>query len=464
MSVPFVSRRPSRWTLPSGLASAALIVPLCLGTVYGAIMLAGTRLGTLVATAALVGPVGIYFALTAPLAFPFCLYVLLVPMDNLLDVSSFGTITKLLGIASGAALLLWTFRSRRCILPDRAVIAWSAFMVVAVASLMWAIDPAQTAEPLVTLLSLFLLYVVAAFTPVEPKALALILWATVASGVLAGAYGIYLFHNGVDVSHGRLFITAVNANGTQSRIDPNHFAASLLLPAAIALVAVSNARGLLLRCAAFSSLIVMGAGIAFAGSRGALLALVAMVVYLLIRSPKRWGIAAAALAGIGATIAYHAAAVDRFSQALATGGAGRLEIWKVGRIAFLQHPLLGAGFGNFQPAYDQAFMAVSLTKNIYWNQAPHSNVVWIAVELGVVGLAIFLCAWWLQFRSLRSIAQDDPLFPVRNAVEASLIGLFVASLFLGTFTYKYLWLAFILAALTRNTWIVGYASRRRSLA
>ncbi len=459
--MPFALRRPRRWNLSGSAVAAAIIAPLCLATLYGAIVLAGTRKGELVALAALVGPVAAYFAITEPFVFPFCLFVLLVPLDNLLDVSSFGTVTKLLGIVSAAAILLWVFRSRSCMRPGKALIAWAAFMVVAVASLMWAIDPGQTAGPLTTLLGLFALYAIVSMAPIDARTLTTVLWTVILGGVVAAAYGIYLFHSGVDMSHGRLFISAADSAGAQSKIDPNHFAASLLVPIAIGLVAFSELRGFG-RIAAFAALVIMGTGVAFAGSRGAVLALAAILLYLLIRSSRRIAIAASALACIGGALAYHAAAISRFSQALATGGAGRFEIWKVGAVAFVQHPVLGAGFGNFQPAYNAAFMAVSLTKNIYWSQAPHSNLVWIAVELGAVGLLIFLYAWWEQFRTLRGIAPYEPLFPVRLAVEAGIIGLFVASLFLGTFTYKYLWLAFMLAALTRNAWVEQHAQLRRS--
>lgn len=454
MSVRFALRRHSQWAGAPRLFAVLLIVALSLATLYGAIMLAGTKLGMLLALLALFGPVSVYLALTSPLLFPFCLYVLLVPFDNLLDLSSFGTLTKLLGAACGVALLVWLARSRAAMAPGRAVLVWAVFVVLCVASVMWAIDPALALGPLFTTVELFALYAIIACMPVDAKTLTAVLWTVIASGGLAACYGIYLLHTGGDMSHGRLFIAVAGANGNSSHIDPNHFAASLLMPIGLATVTLVQARSWSPRAAAFACLVLMAYGVAFAGSRGALLALVAMVLYLMIRSPKRWLIAGAALAGFGAALAYHSSAISRFSMALSTGGAGRLEIWKVGWAAFRLQPVLGAGLGNFGLAYNRAFLDVSLTKNIYWNQAPHSNLVWIAVELGCVGLVIFLYAWWVQFRSLRSIDRDDAFFPLRTALEAGLIGLFVASLFLGTLTYKYLWLGFILVMLTRNAWVL----------
>ncbi|MGZ3541035.1 MAG: hypothetical protein ACXVAF_07570, partial [Vulcanimicrobiaceae bacterium] len=45
---------------------------------------------------------------------------------------------------------------------------------------------------------------------------------------------------------------------------------------------------------------------------------------------------------------------------------------------------------------------------------------------------------------------EDARYPMRVALEAALIGLFVAAMFVDMMIWKYLWLAFILVAMTRN--------------
>jgi O-antigen ligase len=435
--------------------AAAIIMPCALVAAYGAIALAGTKTGVALAVLAVLGPIAAYAAFTAPLVFPFCLYILLVPFDNLLDLQSFGTVTKLLGVLCGAAVVFWLIRTRRYVVPDRAVAAWLVFVLLAGVSVAWAIDPVAVATPTMTLAELFVLYAVLAFAPTGTKTLKIVVQTVILSGAIAAAYGAYVFYHGADLVAGRLFLATSSGNGTRTYIDPNHFAASLLLPIALALVTVVESRRVAAQLFATACLVVMGAGIASAGSRGSVVAIAVMIAYLLIRSRKRLLLGSVGIAGIGIAFVSHASVVQRFARAAATGGAGRLEIWKVGLLAFERHPLFGVGFGNFPLAYNQFYVSASLTQYFHWNQPPHNNLLWAAVELGIVGLLVFLYAWWAQFHSLRLISPNDPFYPVRLAVEAGLVGLFVASLFLGTITYKYLWLAFILVALVRNAWIAN---------
>jgi O-antigen ligase len=444
---------PSRALSPA-VMTLLIVVPFALIAAYGAIVLAGTKTGAALALIAVVGPLAAYFALTKPLLFPFCLFVILVPFDNLLSFSSWGTLTKLLGILCGAAIVFWLLRSKRYVVPDRSLLGWAGFAFLAIGSMAWAIDPATGSEALLTLLELFLMYAVLSFMPLDTKTLTAIVWSIILSGTIAAAYGAYLFERGIDVgSSGRLIIGSSATVNVGARIDPNHFAASLLVPIALAIVAAVESKGLFVRVVAALCLLILGAGIAFAGSRGALLAIVAMLVYLIIRSRKRLAFALVSVACLGAGLALWGNVLLRFAGAMASGGAGRLDIWRVGLRAFLLHPFIGAGFGNFPLAYDQVYVATGITQNLYWNQEPHNNLLLVGVELGILGLAVFLYAWWQQFVSLRVIPPQDGFYPLRIAAEAGLIGLFVASLFLGTITYKYLWLAFMFVVLTRNCWL-----------
>ncbi|HET9029675.1 MAG TPA: O-antigen ligase family protein [Candidatus Aquilonibacter sp.] len=436
------ARRPAPSTL-----GAICIAILALLAAIGAIMLAGTKTGFALAMLAVLGPVCAYSALTAPLVFPFALFVLLVPFDNLLGFSSFGTVTKLVAIMSGAALVLYLVRTRRIAIPDRQTFLWwGAFALWVILSLMWAIDPAYGATRVATLLQLMALYAAISLMPVDRRALGWLVAAIIASGVLAGGYGAYLFHSGVDVSKdGRLFMADAD-----TLIDPNQFAAALILPLTLALMAAVSVRRMSVRIALLLALLVLGGGVAVAGSRGAFLAILAALIYLMVRSRKRLAIAGVAFGGIGIALAMYSNVLTRFSNAASTGGAGREDIWKVGLAAFREHPIFGYGFGNFPYAFDQAFMLVSQNYYTRWHRAAHDILISTSVELGIVGLILLFGAAWKQFRSLRVIPDTDPLFSLRLAIEAGMIGLFFASLFLDTLTTKYFWLLFMLAAMTRN--------------
>lgn len=437
-----------------GARVSALLVLLCVLAAFGAVALAGTKVGVALALLVALGPVALYVALTAPMIFPFGLFAIMVPFDNLMAIHAFGTVTKLLAICCAAAVAVRLIISKRYVTPDKAVLAWLPFLLLSIASLAWAMDPMNGLTNVLSLFELFALYALLSFTPIDRKTLGFVISAVIVGGMLAGGYGAYLFHRGgLSVSQdARLFVTA----GEQA-IDPNHFAAALLLPLSLALMAFVEARRISLRVFAIGALGFIGIGILLAGSRGALLSAAVMLAYMTFRSRKRMLLLGLTIAGGGIGIAaFGQHIVSRFNQIAESGGAGRLGIWKVGLVAFSRHPILGAGAGNFQNAYNDAFLSVPafasmrIVEGAHWSIAPHSNVVWVAVELGVLGLAALFYAWWMQYRSLRSIGESSELYPLRIAIEAALIGQFVAGLFLGTLTYKYLWLTFMLAMIVRN--------------
>lgn len=431
---------------PTSVLVAIGIAILALLAAVGAIMLAGTKTGFALAFLAVVGPIAVYTALAAPLVFPFALFIVLVPFDNLLGLSSFGTLTKLVAIASGAALVLYLVRTRRVTLPDRSILWWAGYLLWVVCSLLWAIDAPYGASRLATLAELMTLFFAVSLMPMDRAKLGWIVGTIIASGVLAGAYGAYIFHSGIDVSkNGRLFLA-----NAQTLIDPNQFAAALILPVCLTIVAAVSVRRWSVRLMLLAALLILGGGIAIAGSRGSLLALAVAFVYLLVRSRKRLALAAVVFTGVGAALAMYSNVFFRFSNAIASGGAGRTNIWKVGLAAFASHPLFGYGYGNFPYAFDRAFAQVSETYYTRWHRDPHDIIVSTAVELGVVGVVLLLGVWWKQARSLRFIGPTHSLYSLRLSIEAAMIGMFVASIFLDTLTTKYFWLLFMLTALTRN--------------
>jgi len=442
---------------PRASSSLAVVAALCaagLLAAWGTIALSGTKIGVALALAVVLGPAAAYGAVAVPLIFPFSLFTIAVPFDNLLAFHSFGTLTKLIGIMCGASMLLWMVRAKQYVTPDRSLVAWLLFVLLALCSFGWAEDPARGTLDLATLASLFVLLAVVSFMPISARLLRVVAATVVAGGVLAAIYGAYLFHRGgaaASADAGRLVVQL----GNQS-IDPNHFAASLILPSALILVGLVESRGNLARVSLAVCGLAIATGLLLAASRGGIVAVLAMYLYMLVRSRKRVVLGGIGVAAIALGLDAFSNIAHRFGEAAATGGAGRLGIWRVGLAAFKLHPFFGAGWGNFTLAYNQAYLSVpafatmQIVEGAHWSIAPHNNLVWVGVELGAVGVLVYLAAWWLSFRSLARVSTTGELYPMRLAVESALVGLFVAGLFLGTVTYKYVWLAFMLAALTRN--------------
>lgn len=432
---------------PSQVVTVAMLALGAVGAL-GITVLAGTKTGVALAGAAVLGPLAAYCAIFAPMVFPFTFYVALVPFDNLLGTSAaFGTVTRLLAIVCGAAIVFWLIRTRRAIMPDRSVFLWGLLWFWSAASMIWAIDPIFGSTHLLTFTQLLALYVVVSLVPIERRALSIVVAAILVGSIIASGYGAYLFTHGADTLGSRLFLATEN---DQTVVDPNEFAAALILPIALALTGLLRARTVGLRVIYGITLLAMGAGIAVAGSRGGLLAVAVLLLYVMVRLRTNLLAAGVALALLASALTLNGSIGARFAEAGPTGGAGRLDIWRVGLVAFKDHFWIGAGYGNFPLAFDNAFIKVFEGHYTHWHRAPHDIMISAAVELGIVGLLIFLAAWFVQFRALRGIKRKDPLYSARIAAEGALIGLFVAGIFLGTMEYKYQWLAFMLVMLIRN--------------
>ena len=131
--------------------------------------------------------------------------------------------------------------------------------------------------------------------------------------------------------------------------------------------------------------------------------------------------------------------VSRMNTAVSTGGEGRTDIWKVGVTIFLQHPLIGVGYGNFGDAFDYQAMldtrlAVERWGEIFTGRAPHNIYLSTATEMGVPGLCILLC--WLLPLLWRPLS--DPRF---FFVQGILLAYLTQGAFLDILNRKYFWLA-----------------------
>jgi O-antigen ligase len=433
------------------LLAGAIVAAFGAVAAWASVRYSGTKTGVVLALGGVFGPVAVYYALTAPLVFPFGLYVLALPFDYAMTLTAYGTLTKAIGLAAGAALVIYLVRSRRAVRPAPVLLVWTALCTWVTMTAFWALDVPTVFQTLPTLIELLVLYAVVSIYPSDRHDVRVVLAAALGGGLIASGWGAYLFHSGQDVMGNRLFFGIGQAGGAPSNsIDPNQFAAGLLLPASLALVGALSARRFLWKVAFAAAFLVVLAGMAVAGSRGAIVALAAAIVYLFLRS--RWKLELAtvtSLAGI-ASIFFWQQMWARFTNSTIATGSGRLGIWKAAFTAIKSHWLLGVGYYNFPYAYNQVVLQSRTGDFIRWYTAPHDLIVGTLLELGAIGLILTLAGWYGQFRMLHVVEPDDEDYPIRLALESATLALFVAALFLDMMPTKYLWLTFMTAALLRN--------------
>lgn len=440
-----------------GIASIAVLGVLAC---FASITLAGTKTGAIISIGATLGPILLYVALVSPVVFPFGLYAAVTQLDTLLNIPGFGTVTKILGVASGAALLFYMLRTKRAVQPPRVVVLWVLYYLWLTSTVWWAIDTNRSFKVLGISWSLVLLFVVTAMFRLNSKMLRAAVVAVLIGGVLAALYGIYFFHSGhnLDQTGGRLWIQTDEG----SQINPDHFANSFILPAAIALVGALWSRRMLHKLLFVAALLPMLLTMALTGGRGGMLGFVAVAVYLLFKDRHRVQLAVVmAAAGVLGAIVAGPMLAYRLSTAISTGGAGRMDIWRAGLAAFKQYWLFGAGYGNFPLAYDRFYLSVFQGLDPHFDRASHNILLNAGVEAGVFGLAVLICCWIGMFRLLDPIQESDYRYPLRVALQAATVGLFIAGLFVDMMISKYVWMAFMLTVMTYNAGPVYVSSLER---
>ncbi|HLI96056.1 MAG TPA: O-antigen ligase family protein [Candidatus Baltobacteraceae bacterium] len=447
-----LSVQSGRWVLAA--------ITVLVGAAAAALLAAGLPLHGLVLGAAVLFPYLLYLAFTRPLAFPFGLYVLLVPIDNILSFGSFGTITKLLGIVSGAFLLLWIVRRGVHTAPLKAQLLPLVLLILWMfVSVYWALDQRVAVGIIPTYAGLMLLFVALTFTPLSARDFQAILVCVIVGGIGAAAYGANVFFhhpNQEQLDTGRLIIEVGN-----SSIDPNHFANSLLFPAAaLGIWALRTARAYA-KVAGLAGSGLMLAAIMYSGSREALAAFAAIVVYYFLRTRYRVQVALAALAAFAAAVSTQTTMWTRFSTVFLTGGSGRTSIWAVAIEAAKHRLLQGYGIGNFEQAYDLYYLAVPQAYPYGWSSPAHNIIFHYVVEIGLVGMLLILWFYGSFFFSLRSVKRGSPLYDYRVMLEASLIAIAIVAFNIDLFTYKYAWLVFSAAALLCNA--AAYQQQREEI-
>jgi hypothetical protein len=114
-----------------------------------------------------------------------------------------------------------------------------------------------------------------------------------------------------------------------------------------------------------------------------------------------------------------------------------------------QYWLTGSGIGNFELAYAQYFLATPHAA-LYWYRPAHSVLIGSAVEYGIFGFALLIALWVTHFTQLRLLAKSCDESDFAAALQAGLIGLFVAGISIDLMLTKYTWLAFSIIALTSS--------------
>lgn len=216
--------------------------------------------------------------------------------------------------------------------------------------------------------------------------------------------------------------------------------------------------GVVMKLLAVLSALVAVYGIHLTGSRGGLIALATVIVYMVLRikeiGPIIRGLLVAAML-LGAALATQ---TDTFQQLIlaakgqdynTTAEDGRLQVWRRGLGYIATHPLTGVGIVCFEEAEGKLSGRSTTARGIRWTAA-HNSYIQVCAENGIptfifwLGMIFSSLAELRRQRRILEPLSDDPMIHrvlvLRGMVQTSLVAYVVGAFFLSLGYLAYLYL------------------------
>lgn len=190
------------------------------------------------------------------------------------------------------------------------------------------------------------------------------------------------------------------------------------------------------------------------GSRGGLLGLGGVTLFVGLRSRRRAVLVGLAAALVAAVVwqagPYLLGRVDTIVKYEGESSAeGRVHAWAAGLGMMADYPLTGVGLGNFMPAFPDY--------SDKWVRVAHNTVVQFGAECGIPAALLYLYIVWTSFTQGRGERErmEARGFPAtlraaHHATECGLYGFFVCSLFLNLATFEIFYYLLVLRAAWRR--------------
>jgi O-antigen ligase len=381
------------------------------------------------------------------------LFIVLTFPDQLpgaLDVGP--TLAKPLGIVILISWLLMIVGDRERSIPflarDAPVLTYAllAFLVWALASMIWASDRSATLDNLSRLIQLVGLVFVTYSAVRKARDLLILVWALIGGALVTSVYALA---NGT-VHYGRL---------TGGIFDANSFAAEMVVGLVLAVFLLISARTASLRLLLLAFLAPLGLAFVETQSRSGLIALAAaFLTGIVLAGPVRGRFAAVILIATAIGLAYYVyAAPSQFRErvtSIATGGRAnplREDTWHIALRMARAHPVVGIGLGNF-PTGESRYLISNLdVRQVdtlrHYQLVAHNTYLEILAELGIVGLTLFSAVVAMTLgRALVMLGKpgprDETVGLCTRALSAATIGLMTSQVFISGEYSKQLWLLF----------------------
>ena len=349
-------------------------------------------------------------AMLWPIEIALGFYAFLLPFDfvAVLGESKSGTTLNWVFGSLAAMALLGTGVIRQCLdLPPKAARIWVSLLLWSLITITWALQPQAAIRQLPTVIALVLLYVLGVSWRVTKKQFDVLPRLIVAGGCIASLFVIYQFMTGVTYYNMNRATLILGDRET----NPNHLGAVLFLPLSLCISGFVTARRWSQKIVFVSIATVIASAVFFSMSRASLIAVAVIFVVFSIRLGLNPRIVTAVAALSLVISAMPSNFFSRIHEAAATGGAGRLDIWRAGIFLLKEYWLTGAGLGNFPVAYNSVAGRGEIFQG--YGRGSHNMYLNVPVELGIVGLLLLLAGLVAHVRSVQRLRSLMGKIPVQ---------------------------------------------------
>jgi putative inorganic carbon (HCO3(-)) transporter len=323
----------------------------------------------------------------------------------------------------------------------------TAYGLWALASTLWSTHLSTTIAQLASLgIGLSYMLAFAVFVG-ERRAMNRVLYTLAIVAFVIGIYGM---------------VTSQGRAGTETG-DANYFAMVEIVALPLVLTLAADARKRWLRLGGYGVVLVIIAAVFSSLSRGGLLALGAVLLFIVFvptrtffRSPAQKAVVVVCLI-VGVVGAYKmtSQALSQRVEVVFTSegrtGSGRLNAWRAARTSFRERPVFGRGYGAFEPSANALMLrtpGVDLSNFLLRPNGleAHSAYIGTLADLGIPGLLLFLGMLGSTGIAIRRAAARArglgaiSSMRIANALLISLVGWSVASIFLSSETSRPLWI------------------------
>lgn len=313
------------------------------------------------------------------------IFVFTIPWQNAFVFAGFGTISRVVGALAVAFAVLAVVSTGRVRPLSLIQVLMLSFLCWAILTAAWTIDPLNTELRVETYVQLFVMVcIIWQLTPTPPLQQSLIRAFVLGSAVPA-AGAIW----------GRLTGLAVKDAGryAAANMSVNELGHIFALALAMACYLAVTERKAVWFWFYTALMGVFQVGVLLTASRGATIcsAVSWMLLPWIFHRLKTYQKGAAVILGAALVLAVLAVVpavtwqrLAETSSEIESGSFSRRgHIWRAGWQVFQQHPFAGVGAGSFQTS-------VASQLDARRTRSPHNSFLAVGVELGLIGLALFL--------------------------------------------------------------------------